>query len=71
MPAEAEAQRLDVLVATLVGLLRKHDVHAAMRMREHHEERIRPETIRPLIDRPLAPWELPVREVPVRRGHWW
>lgn len=72
LAAEAEAQRLDVLVATLVGLLRKYDVHAADAYEpEHHEERIRPETIRPLIDRPLAPWELPVREVPVRRGRWW
>jgi hypothetical protein len=70
MAAEAEVQRLDILVATLVDLLRKHDQNAAEAY-EHDDERIRPETVRPVVDRPLAPWELPIREVPVRRGRWW
>jgi hypothetical protein len=70
--AEAEVQRLDALVATLVDLLRKHDVNAADAYEHEHDDgRIRPETVRPVVDRPLAPWELPVREVPVRRGRWW
>jgi hypothetical protein len=72
MAAEAEVQRLDILVATLVDLLRKHGVSAAYAYeREHDDERVLPETVRPVVDRPLAPWELPVREVPVRRGRWW
>jgi hypothetical protein len=72
LAAEAEVRRLEILVATLVDLLRKHDVHAADAYeREHDNGRIRPETVRPVVDRPLAPWELPVRDVPVRRGRWW
>lgn len=70
--AEAEVRRLDILVATLVDALRKHDTFGAdIHERDHNENRIRPETVRPVIDRPLAPWEMPVREVPVRRGRWW
>ena len=70
--AEAEVRRLDILVVTLVDMLRKHDTFGAdIYERDHDENRIRPETIRPVIDRPPAPWELPVREVPVRRGRWW
>lgn len=69
MAAEAEVQRLDTLVATLVDLVRKHDVHAADAYEhQYDDERVRPETVRPVVDRPLAPWELPLREVPVRRG---
>lgn len=60
--AEAESERLDILVATLIDALRKHDQNlAAIYEREHEEERVRPETLRPVVDRPLAPWELPVR----------
>jgi hypothetical protein len=70
--AEAEVRRLDILVATSVDTLRKHDTFGAdVHERDHNENRIRPETVRPVIDRPLAPWEIPVREVPVRRGRWW
>ena len=70
--AEAESERLDILVATLVDALRTHDHNLAeIYEREHEDERIRPETVRPVVDRPLAPWELPVHEVPVRRGRWW
>lgn len=70
--AEAESERLDILVATLIDALRKHDQNlAAICEREHEEKRVRPEAVRPVVDRPLAPWELPVREVPVRRGRWW
>lgn len=70
--AEAEVRRLDILIATLVDMLKTHDAFGAeIYERDHDENRIRPETIRPVIDRPLAPWELPVREVPVRRGRWW
>jgi hypothetical protein len=72
MAAEAEVQRLDILVANLVDLVRKHDVNAADAYEhEHDDERVRPETVRPVVDRPLAPWELPLREVPARRGRWW
>lgn len=70
--AEAEVRRLDILVATLIDLLRPHDKFGAeIYERDHDENVIRPETIRPVIDRPLAPWEMPVREVPTRRGRWW
>jgi hypothetical protein len=71
--AESEVRRLDILVATLIDGLRKHDnIGADIYERHHNEERIRPETVRPVIDRPLAPWEMPVREVPAgRRRRWW
>lgn len=70
--AEAESERLDILVATLIDALRKHDQNLAeIYEREHEDERVRPETVRPVVDRPLAPWEIPVHEVPARRGRWW
>lgn len=69
--AEAEVQRLDVLVAQVIDHLRKYDANMAdCYEREHNEERIRPETVRPVVDRPLAPWEIPVREVRVRGRRW-
>lgn len=69
--AEAEVQRLDVLVAQVIDRLRTYDTNMAdYYEREHNEERIRPETIRPVVDRPLAPWEIPVREVRVRGRRW-
>lgn len=70
--AEAEVQRLDILVAELIDSLRAHnDFSAEAFDRQHNEDRVRPETVRPVVDRPLAPWEMPVREVPARRGRWW
>lgn len=71
--AEAEVQRLDILLATTIERLREHNnTLADVYEQEHDEERIRGETVRPTIDRPQAPWELPVREVPARRGRrWW
>jgi hypothetical protein len=70
--AEAEARRLDILIATLIDTLKQHNaIHTDGYEREHNEERITPESIRPVVDRPLAPWEIPVIKVPVRRGRWW
>ncbi len=70
--AEAEVRRLDILVAEVIDVLRKHDVPSADSYdREHDNDRIRPETIRPVVDRPLAPWEIPVREIRVRGRRWW
>ncbi|WP_157931069.1 hypothetical protein [Mycobacteroides abscessus] len=62
LAAEAEVQRLDILVAKLIDLVRQHDPHQADWLdQEHDDERIRPEAIRPVIDRPLEPQEIPVR----------
>lgn len=71
--AEAEVQRLNVLLASTIDCLRGHNnIMADVYEREHDKDRITPETVRPTIDRPLAPWELPVIEVPARRGRrWW
>jgi hypothetical protein len=72
MAAEAENQRLDVLVTELIrALAEASDKKRAKSFAEEHErERITPETIRPTVDRPLHPSEIPVREIRVRRG-WW
>jgi hypothetical protein len=69
--AEAENQRLDVLVANLIRLLdQAGDQFTAARYAEEHErDRITPYTVRPIVDRPLHPSEIPVREVRVRG--WW
>lgn len=70
--AEAEVQRLDILVARIIDALRPHHAFDAEHFEQEHEkERVRPETIRPVVDRPLAPWEIPVREVRVRGRRWW
>lgn len=69
--AEAENQRLDVLVADLVKALERagDKITATVYAEEHERDRITPYTVRPIVDRPLHPSEMPVREVPVRR--WW
>ncbi len=69
LAAEAENQRLDVLVTELVMALgRAGDPDTARRFAEDHErDRITPDKIRPVVDRPLHPSEIPVREVRVRR----
>lgn len=70
--AEAEVQRLDILVARIIDALRPHHAFDAEHFEQEHEkERVRTETIRPVVDRPLAPWEIPVREVQVRGRRWW
>jgi hypothetical protein len=72
MAAEAETERLDILVTELIrALAEAGDKKRAKSYAEDHEcERITPETIRPTVDRPLHPSEIPVREVHVRR-RWW
>ncbi|WP_447002334.1 hypothetical protein ACRAKI_21665 [Saccharothrix isguenensis] len=71
--AEAEVQRLDVLVARLVDQLKGkgHSIFADVIERVHEEERITPANYRPVVDRPLKPSEIPVRYVraPRRWGH--
>ena len=48
--AEAEVRRLDILVASLVDALSKHDALGAdIYERDHNENRVSPETIRPVI----------------------
>jgi len=74
--AEAEVQRLDVLITRLIDQMKEHDhSHFAEVMeRVHEEERITPATYRPVVDRPLKPSEIPVRyeRAPRRWGyrHW-
>jgi hypothetical protein len=72
LAAEAENERLDVLVSELIrALAEAGDKKRAKSFAEEHEcERITPESIRPIVDRPLHPSEIPVREVRVRRS-WW
>lgn len=73
LAAEAENQRLDILLTEVIEALE----HAGGKMsarqfaEEHERDRITPYTIRPIVDRPLHPSEIPVREVPARRrwGH--
>lgn len=69
MAAEAENQRLDVLVTELIEALdRAGEKMEAIRFAQEHErDRITPQTARPVVDRPLDPSEIPVREVPRRR----
>ncbi|MBG0565382.1 hypothetical protein [Actinoplanes aureus] len=67
--AEAEVQRLDVLVTELIQHLDQagETFHARRFAEEHERDRITAYTVRPVVDRPLHPSEMPVREVPVRR----
>ncbi len=70
--AEAEVQRLDVLIARLVDQMKGHDhsMFAEVIERVHEEERITAANYRPVVDRPLKPSEIPVRyECAPRR--WW
>jgi hypothetical protein len=71
LAAEAETQRLDVLVTDLIkAVAGAGDERSAERFAvEHERDRVTPDKIRPLVDRPLDPSEIPVREVRVRR-HW-
>jgi hypothetical protein len=73
LAAEAENQRLDVLVTDLIKALEHADEKrlAAHFAEEHERDRITPYKVRPVADRPLHPSEIPVREVRVRRrwGH--
>lgn len=71
--AEAEAHRLDVLVANLIDSLRQHNAStfADMFERRYEDERITPYSIRPVVDRPLKAGEIPVHyeRAPRRWGH--
>ncbi|MEV4533094.1 hypothetical protein AB0J82_04600 [Asanoa sp. NPDC049518] len=71
LAAEAENQRLDVLVTDLIKALERagDETMARYYAEQHERDRITPWTARPTIDRPLDPSEIPVREVRVRR--WW
>lgn len=54
--AEAETQRLDILVAKLIAAMKERNKHTAESFEQcHDDDRIRPETVRPIVDRPLAP----------------
>ncbi|WP_370945394.1 hypothetical protein AB5J62_40865 [Amycolatopsis sp. cg5] len=74
--AEAEVQRLDVLITRLIDQMKEHDHgHFAEVMEQvHEEERITAANYRPVVDRPLKPSEIPVRyeRAPRRWGyrHW-
>ncbi|BCW35874.1 hypothetical protein StoSoilA2_19300 [Arthrobacter sp. StoSoilA2] len=69
LAAEAEVNRLDVLLTWAVDHIRTTDKGTAeMIEREHEEDRITPYTIRPVPQRPLKPHEIPRIEVPTRRG---
>ena len=65
LAAEAEIQRLDVVVARLIDELKETetiDVKFAERTeKEIEKERITPANIRPVVDRPLDFSEIPVR----------
>lgn len=71
LAAEAQVQRLDVVVARLIDELKvaeTTDVRFAERMEEEIEkERITPANIRPVVDRPLDFSEIPVRYERTRR----
>ncbi|MGY4898649.1 hypothetical protein ACWEEK_24080 [Micromonospora aurantiaca (nom. illeg.)] len=69
LAAEAETQRLDVLVTRLIRVLKQagETTIVAVYAEEHDRERITPATIRPVVDRPLHPSEIPVREIRTRR----
>jgi hypothetical protein len=74
--AEAEVQRLDVLITRLIDQMKEHEHgHFAEVMEQvHEEERITAANYRPVVDRPLKPSEIPVRyeRAPRRWGyrHW-
>lgn len=74
--AEAEVQRLDVLITRLIDQMKEHEHgHFAEVMKQvHEEERITAANYRPVVDRPLKPSEIPVRyeRAPRRWGyrHW-
>ncbi|TEA06291.1 hypothetical protein [Mycobacteroides salmoniphilum] len=69
LAAEAEVQRLDILVTRLISVVRKYEPdNADTYAGEHDDDRIRPEMTRPVVDRPLAPSEIPVIKVPVRQN---
>lgn len=71
--AEAEVQRLDVLITRLVDQMKDHDhsIFAEVIERVHEEERITAANYRPVVDRPLKPSEIPVRyeRAPRRWGY--
>ncbi|MEU0509063.1 hypothetical protein [Amycolatopsis sp. NPDC006125] len=71
--AEAEVQRLDVLITRLIDQMKDngHSIFAEVMERVHEEERITPANYRPVVDRPLKPSEIPVRyeRAPRRWGY--
>ncbi len=71
--AEAENQRLDILLARAIDALKEADrsIIAEVLETEHEHERITPERARPIVERPLSPHEMPVRHVtqPRRWGY--
>ncbi|GLY96568.1 hypothetical protein [Actinoplanes sp. NBRC 103695] len=73
LAAEAETERLDILLARVIEALEKagDDMSARIFAEEHERDRVTPWTVRPVIDRPLHPSEIPVREIRVRGGRWW
>lgn len=68
LAAEAEVNRLDVLLAWSVDYIRRSNESIAATVESEHEtDRITPYNIRPVPQRPLEPHEIPVIEVPSRR----
>jgi hypothetical protein len=61
--AEAEVQRLDVLITRLIDQVKGHghSTFAEVMERVLEEERITAANYRPVVDRPLKPSEIPVR----------
>ncbi|WP_280500590.1 hypothetical protein [Nocardia farcinica] len=61
LAAEAEVERLDILAARAIGILKEGNAFLGRELEEEHErERITPEKVRPVVDRPLDPSEMPV-----------
>ncbi|MCI9872786.1 hypothetical protein [Arthrobacter humicola] len=68
LAAEAEVNRLDVLLAWSVDCIRRTNESTAEAIeKEHEEDRITPYNLRPVPQRPLEPHEIPVIQVPSRR----
>ncbi len=69
--AEAEVQRLGVMVEQLLDALRDNNVSqfADIMDKVNRDEQITPENYRPVVDRPLKPSEMPVR-VEYRSRRW-
>ncbi|MFI9636676.1 hypothetical protein ACIHAX_28670 [Nocardia sp. NPDC051929] len=72
LAAEAEVERLDILAARAIGIVKESNAFLGQELEEEHErERITPEKVRPVVDRPLDPSEMPVIYVKRRQRRWW
>jgi hypothetical protein len=70
--AEAEVHRLDVIVASLIDVMKDETYQGGVMFaksieEEHERDRITALTVRPVVERPLQPSEIPVHYVQRRR----